>query len=164
MLDLILHEKLGGGLGGDLRRSVAVAGASRGRGSGITLGLHEHVVLELLLEGRLLGLKRLLEDVQFLAGETTERAESELVLQEERTQRKLVLEGGKGYAQATASGRTAGARWGVLLGKLLRRWSPAGRIRNQVKRRNAIRSLRRNRTGQVFPIASILTVTVGIVM
>lgn len=159
LLDLILHEKLGGSLRSNLCRSVAIAGA--GRGCGIALGLHEHVVLELLLEGRLLGLEGLLEDVQLLAGEAAERAQSELVLQEERTQRKLVLEGGQGYAQATASGRaTADARWGVLLW----RRSPAGGIRNQVKRRNAIRSLRRNRTGQVVPIASILTVTVGIVM
>lgn len=119
LLDLILHEKLGGSLRRNLGRSVAISGAGRGRG-GIALGLHEHVVLELLLEGGLLGLEGLLEDVQFLAGEAAKRAETELVLQEERTQGELVLESGQGYAQATASGRAAAdARWGVLLGMLL---------------------------------------------
>lgn len=89
---LILHEKLGRGLGRDLSRSVAVS-AGGGR-RGIALRLHEHVVLELLLEGRLLGLEGLLEDVQLLAGETSERTEAQLVLQKERTQWQLVLERG----------------------------------------------------------------------
>lgn len=162
LLDLILHEKLGGSLRGNLCRSVAIAGTGRGRG-GIALGLHQHIILKLLLERSLLGLQGLLEDVQFLAGEAAERAEAELVLQEERSQRELVLEGGQGYAQVSRRAATD-ARWGVLLGMLLRRGRPAGGIRNQVKRRNAIRSLRRNRTGQVFPIAAILAVTVGIFM
>lgn len=84
LLNLILHEKLGGSLGRNLCRSgVTVSGSGGGRGRGIALGLHEHVVLELLLERSLLGLEGLLEDVQFLAGQTAERAEAELVLQEE---------------------------------------------------------------------------------
>lgn len=64
---LILHEKLGRGLGRNLSRSVAIS-AGGGRRGGIALRLHEHVVLELLLEGRLLGLEGLLEDVQLLTG------------------------------------------------------------------------------------------------
>lgn len=61
LLDLILHEKLGGGLGRGLSGSASVP-------SDVPLSLHEHVVLQLLLEGRLLSLQRLLQHIQFLTG------------------------------------------------------------------------------------------------
>lgn len=58
---LILHEKLGSGLGRGLSRSVAIPAGN------VSLRLHEHVVLQLLLEGRLLRLQRLLQHIQLLA-------------------------------------------------------------------------------------------------
>lgn len=58
---LILHEKLGSGLGCGLSRSVAIPAGN------VSLRLHEHVVLQLLLEGRLLRLQRLLQHIQLLA-------------------------------------------------------------------------------------------------